>query len=663
MRSSTGTTTTARSAATGRVAATSRIIALALACMTAFALCRCAGVHTEEDPATDTTTGTPEVTTTTTTTTTTPDPTPGTVTPAPTDDGASGTDTAEEVAGKAAETGSVREESEAAASRARINRATIGDVTAGLMEALGGTGGVVMEDEAPRFAAGAAPAEAVRRWDMTAAANVNAASHDDNEEYLSWLDFVKARQRMSGVLHADYTNRTILRVTDADGRPLMNRRYVLKDADGQMVWTGVTYANGESVIYPGALYDGTATTVSVDGQASADWQASLDGILNVALDESRESIDRVPVDIAFVLDATGSMGDEIQRLRDVLFSIHSRLQRASDNADLRFGLVTYRDRGDSENLRVVPFTGSVDEYSQTLETVRAGGGGDYPEDMHSALEAALEQLQWRNEGIRVVFVIADAPPHTDYGQQNDYLWAARTANKRGIRINMIGASGLTENAECMFRQVAATTYGQFIFLTYGESGESSGAGTTEDPGRVSHHTGGNWSSRRLDDIVVDLVRRDLAYQTDVAPLASDSPAPDSQQEMLRLRLENLWGQVARQVADVSEDSLTVALLPFENALGDSSVATYLHDLSLECLLHEGKFTLVERDRIAAILAEHAMSASGVTGADQAVELGNLLNTRLVLMGRVYRLGTDRVVQVRAVDAETARIIAAARVRV
>ena len=657
MRSSNGTTIGARGAATVRVAA------LALACMTAFALCRCAGVHTEDDPATGTTTGTPEVTTTTTTTTTT-DPTPGPT--ASTDDGATGTDRTEETTGKAAATGSASEEREAAASRARIDRATAGGVAAGLMEVLGGSSGVSEDEFVPLFSMRSAPADATRRREARGARPVvvNAASHDDNEEYLSWLDFVKTRQGSPSVLSADYTNRIVLRVTDADGRPVMNRRYVLRDSDGETIWTGVTYASGESVVYPGALFDGTATTVSVGGQTSTDWQASLEGMVNVALDESRESTDRVPVDIAFVLDATGSMGDEIQRLRDVLFSIHSRLQRASDSADLRFGLVTYRDRGDGDKLHVVPFTGDVDEYSQALAAVHAYGGGDYPEDMHSGLEAALGQLQWRTEGIRAVFVIADAPPHTDYGQQNDYLWAARTANKRGIRINMIGASGLNEAAECMFRQIAGDDLRPVHLPDLRRVGRKApAAGTAEDPGRVSHHTGGNWSSRRLDDIVVDLVRRDLAYQTDVAPLASDSPTPDSQQEMLRTRLENLWGQVARQVADVSADSLKVALLPFENALGDSSVATYLHDLSLECLLTEGKFTLVERDRIAAILSEHAMSASGVTGADQAVELGNLLNTRLVLMGRVYRLGTDRVVQVRAVDAETARIVAAARVRV
>jgi hypothetical protein len=48
-------------------------------------------------------------------------------------------------------------------------------------------------------------------------------------------------------------------------------------------------------------------------------------------------------------------------------------------------------------------------------------------------------------------------------------------------------------------------------MTYGETGESSGAGTTTDPGLVSHHTGANYNSRNLDDIVVDNVKREIYY--------------------------------------------------------------------------------------------------------------------------------------------------------
>jgi hypothetical protein len=330
----------------------------------------------------------------------------------------------------------------------------------------------------------------------------------------------------------------------------------------------------------------------------------------------------------------------------------------------------------------VPFTSDVDAFQMALSTVRADGGGDYPEDLHSGLHAALTKLDWRDDGVRAAFLIADAPPHVnlvpngagDQGGRHaeatgtalrmNYLWAGNTANSMAIRVHMIGASGLRPSGEYIFRQVAAMSYGQFIFLTYGETGQSEGTGTAADPGRVSHHTGGNWSSRRLDDMVVDLLRKDLAYQVDVPMLASDTPPPVEQEEHLGRRMDNLWEQVARQLDAYGPDTLNAVLLPFTDELSDTmGLAGYLRDLSMESLLERGVLRLVERDRLAQVLAEHELSGEGLVDPHSAVELGMLLNSRLVLAGRLYRLGTDRVMHVRAIDAETARIVAAARIRV
>ncbi len=493
---------------------------------------------------------------------------------------------------------------------------------------------------------------------------VNAASHDDNEEYLPWLDFMDRNRDVSGTLSADFTDRFVIRMVDAAGAPVMNQEFVLRDARGKNVWSGTTCADGEAVVYPHVFFRevGVPPSVIVNGEQH-DCKPAMEGIVRVALGGQARELERYSVDIAFIIDATGSMADEIQQLRDVLFSIHSRLQRVSDAADLRFAMVVYRDRTDSEPLAVVPFTGDVNQFEQALARVRASGGGDYPEDLQGALVAALGSLDWRKDAIRAAFVLADAPPHTDYAQQQDYLASAREANSRGIRIHTIGASGLRVDGEYIFRQISAATAGQFIFLTYGETGESSGSATASDPGRVSHHTGANYTSRRLDDIVVGIVRRDLAYHVDLPELTADAPAPETQSEMLSLRMHNLWGQIARQISEARGDTLTAVLLPFEDALSDTSLATYLHDLSLEVMLDELPVMLVERERIDAVMAEHGLAAGGLVSEGAAVELGNILGGTMVFCGRVYSLGADRVVHVRAVDSETARIVAAARVRV
>jgi TolB-like protein len=535
---------------------------------------------------------------------------------------------------------------------------------AGSADATAGVGGVSSAETAA-YSAGAS-----RRRTGEQATNVKASTHDDNEEYPAWVKFTARRWALPMVLMADYSDRVTLRIVDSNGAPVMNERFAVVSGDGRALWEGVTYANGESVLFPRLFWGDTGrpSTLSI-GSGSGEtvmvpWRSSLEGFFTATLSAPRVVPQKVPVDVAFVLDATGSMGDEIQQLRDAIYSIHSRLQNASREADIRFGMVIYRDRGDAEPLRVVPFTADVDSFQLALESVQATGGGDTPEDIQNGLYATLKHLVWRKNGIRNAFLIADAPPHTDYGQNLDYLWAGRTANSLGIRLHMVGASGLDVSGEHIFRQIAVTTYAQFIFLTYGESGESSGHGTVDDPGRVSHHTGGNWAARRLDDIVVDLVRRDIAYQKPVPMLTSDNPTPADQRDHLILRMDNLWQQMTSQLEGYSADTLTAVVLPFEDALDDSmQLADYLRDISIEALLKFGRVRVVERERLAQILAEQSLSTSGAVDPATAVELGNLLNTRIVLFGKVYRLGTDRVVHVRAVDTETAQVVAAARVRV
>ncbi len=499
------------------------------------------------------------------------------------------------------------------------------------------------------------------------ASNVKAASHDDNEEYFSWLKFMQeSDENLQMVLPLDYSERCILRVLDSYGAPVMNQQVSLQNSQGETIWEGITYANGETVLFPKAFFNNNMERCHVaipDYQVVQPLIPDLDGICTITLTTEREPLQQIPVDIAFVLDGTGSMSDEIQQLKDVLFSIHARLQSASQQADFRFAIVLYRDVHDDKPLEIIPFTGDVDEFEHQLAQLSADGGGDTPEDLQQGLYSALYELEWRDGGIRAAFVIADAPPHTDYEQQFDYNSLSAEANRKSIRIHCIGASGLDASGEYIFRQIAATSYGQFIFLTYGETGESDGLASEEDPGRVSHHTGANYNSRRLDDIVVDLIRRDLSYQIDIPLLTSDTPDPESQSDMLSLRLENLWEQITHQIELRSPDSLVVVLLPFDNQLQDSSLSIYLHDLSIETIVQCEQLSLVERERLADILQEHGLVLSGLIEPENAMELGNLLNSDVIFMGRIYRLGTDRIVHVRAVEAETAQIIAAARVRV
>ena len=139
------------------------------------------------------------------------------------------------------------------------------------------------------------------------------------------------------------------------------------------------------------------------------------------------------LDVTFAVDTTGSMGDELQYLQVELEAILNSVQSSSANADIRAGLVLYKDHGDEYVVQTTPF-GLVSAQSgavANLAAAGAAGGGDFPEALTEAMEAAVA-LDWR-QGIvaRVLFLVADAPPHSDkFGRA---LAAAKQARTKGVK--------------------------------------------------------------------------------------------------------------------------------------------------------------------------------------------------------------------------------------
>ncbi|HLF39896.1 MAG TPA: hypothetical protein VI854_00340, partial [Acidimicrobiia bacterium] len=115
---------------------------------------------------------------------------------------------------------------------------------------------------------------------------------------------------------------------------------------------------------------------------------------------------------------------------------------------------------------------------------------------------ALGKPSWRGDDtVKLVFLVADAPPHLDYSDGPDYAADVLEAARRGIKIQPIASSGLDDQGEYIFRQMAHVTMGRFTFLTYGADGASPGDSTT-------HHVS-DYAVLALDDLVVRLVTDEL----------------------------------------------------------------------------------------------------------------------------------------------------------
>ncbi|NJN83671.1 MAG: hypothetical protein HC802_16245 [Caldilineaceae bacterium] len=127
------------------------------------------------------------------------------------------------------------------------------------------------------------------------------------------------------------------------------------------------------------------------------------------------------------------------------------------------------------------------------------------------MHRALFDVEWRDEEtVRLMILVADAPPHLDYGWQSfSYEKDMVEAVGKGVKIFPVGASGLEADGEYIFRQLAQFTGGKFVFLTY-EEGDDPKSG----PGTETTHDVENYSVDTLDRLIVRLVSDELAQLRD-----------------------------------------------------------------------------------------------------------------------------------------------------
>src|ERR1041384_6167408 len=98
------------------------------------------------------------------------------------------------------------------------------------------------------------------------------------------------------------------------------------------------------------------------------------------------------IEVAFAMDATGSMGPYIEQARARIAQIAQSLAEGEPKPDVRFALVAFRDKGDEFITRVKPFTPRLEEMKAYLDATEAAGGGDTPEAVLEGLKAALVEL-------------------------------------------------------------------------------------------------------------------------------------------------------------------------------------------------------------------------------------------------------------------------------
>lgn len=297
-----------------------------------------------------------------------------------------------------------------------------------------------------------------------------------------------------------YTNHRIAVAITAKNKPAANATVTLF-RNNTPIWTAKTDNLGRAELWVGAFQkekelNPTLLRLKVNEQWVSTATISETQVNRIALDETLPSPTNL-VQIAFMVDATGSMGDELEFLKMDLKKVINEVQKTNNQLKISTGTVFYRDEGDEYVVKHSSFTEDINQTTEFISLQRADGGGDFPEAVDKAL-VQLNQLQWQPEArTRIAFLVLDAPPHNKPAVISSIQYSVKTAAASGIKLIPVVASGIDKTTEFLMRFIAMYTNGTYVFIT-----DHSGIGNKHLEPSV-----GEYQVEKLSDLMVRLIKK------------------------------------------------------------------------------------------------------------------------------------------------------------
>lgn len=327
---------------------------------------------------------------------------------------------------------------------------------------------------------------------------LTAAEWNDNENWPFFTNLVNTGRISFPVYGLDPTHRIKVTVTGGAYASVE-----LLDKEGGVIWSGEADKDGVCYLFykegetPTSVRAGGETfplaseaAADPDDQQGAPVMQPSDEVEITAAGEERSALQ-----IMFIVDTTGSMGDEMLFLQKDFSSIAAAVEQEGTEYSVCF----YRDEGDDYVTKVSEFTTDVEAVQTLIESEYATGGGDWPEAVAQILNETLTpdfaagHNGWRTDAVKVAFMIFDAPPHD--GTEAEVAAAVERAAKMGIRLVPVICSNGERETELFGRALAILTGGTYVFLT-----DDSGIGYSHLEPIIGAH-----DVEKLHDIIVRII--------------------------------------------------------------------------------------------------------------------------------------------------------------
>lgn len=295
---------------------------------------------------------------------------------------------------------------------------------------------------------------------------LTAGEVNDFRKWKMWEDYTESEfKSYSQKWELFPRQRYSVQLTNPDRKAIIGQKLQLVErSSGEVIWTAYTDNTGKAELWNGFRSTNAATTaIKIAGDdkvyAASDF---ANGINHIETKKSCAVTNKV--EVAFVVDATGSMSDEIEFLKLELEDVIRSAFDKNTDLDLNIGSVFYRDEGDDYVTKYINFNNDLLKVLNFVKLQSAGGGGDYPEAVHSALITAIDSMNWSSDArAKIMFLFLDAPPHDQ--AKDDMFKLIQKAAAKGIRVVPVACSGTDKSTEFIMRSMALATNGTYIFLT------------------------------------------------------------------------------------------------------------------------------------------------------------------------------------------------------
>lgn len=322
--------------------------------------------------------------------------------------------------------------------------------------------------------------------------------------------------------------RVSVQLVNKNKKPVIGEKVKLLNERKDVIWEAVSdnLGNAELWINPmtgGSEFSGKYSLADGSGHTiSTNIREFKNGQNLIVLDKT--CMIKRNLDIAFVVDATGSMGDEISYLQSELLDVLRKVEGNLKNTDVRYGSVFYRDKGDEYVTRKFDFSENAEDLIGFIKKQKAAGGGDTPEAVVEALQVAVDELKWSTgNSTKIMFLILDAPPHQSDENIAVLYEKIKTAAQKGITIIPLAASDTDKQTEYLMRTFALMTNGTYTFLT-------------NDSGIGNHHIKPTIDSYEVEKLNALLLR--LILQRATLPECQDGITNQNLNKKLETEADN-----------------------------------------------------------------------------------------------------------------------------